>query len=125
MAWRNHDTHKEETKAVKAALKALGINAKVGHGHGTAWSWLEINLGAGQQFGEHKTDPAVPYRRCDPDYPVCRNLKAMEKKVYGVTGEITGRHGEYDGNTLIMMQDHWNRNKDMSEPITHPNWKTI
>lgn len=45
MGWRNHTTHREETKAVKTALTAAGIPfRKVGHGTGTAWSWLDIYL---------------------------------------------------------------------------------
>lgn len=37
--------YKSETKAVKEALKKAGIEAKVKHGRGTAWGWLEINMG--------------------------------------------------------------------------------
>jgi len=38
MSWRNHSTHREETKAVKKALEKAGIKfKKVGHGTGTAW----------------------------------------------------------------------------------------
>ena len=32
---------KEETKIVKRELAKYGINARVGHGKGTAWGWLE------------------------------------------------------------------------------------
>ena len=78
MTWRNHSTHQEETKAVKAALAEAGIKAKVGHGSGTAWAWLEINLGSGN-WGLH--DRAVQ-----------------------IAQSVTGRHGDYNGQISIMAQ---------------------
>ena len=63
---------REESKAVKAALARAGIKARVGHGRGTAWSWLEITL------------PATSGR-------------AQHDKVLYIAQTVTGRHGEYDG----------------------------
>jgi len=40
--WRNHESHRAESNAVRRALRKAGIKAKVGHGTGTAWAWLEI-----------------------------------------------------------------------------------
>lgn len=121
MTWRKHETHKEETAAVKVALAAAGISARVGHGTGTAWGWLEINIGAGQQFGEHQKDNHVN-GFCYQDCVRCVNLRAMSKKALEVAREVTGRHGEYDGEINIHAQDHWTDKKG-SIPIEHPNWQ--
>ena len=123
MSWRNQDNHKEETKVVKAALQAAGINAKVGHGHGTAWAWLKINIGTGQQFGEHTHVGDYPWRqpeRCQR----CREMKRMAKLTEEITQKVTGRHGEWGGEINIHESDDWNQKKRCSVPITHPNWKT-
>ncbi len=123
MSWRNHETHAEETKAVRNALKAVGINAKIGHDSGTAWDWLKVNIGEGQQFGEHVNHVDSAYRsdRC----PRCCNMDAMRVTAQQVTREVTGRTGEYGGRIGYMTQDHWNRSAKCSQPIVHPNWKAI
>ena len=75
MAWRNQETHQEETKAVKAALTQAHIPfTKVGHGTGTAWGWLHIKL----------------------DEPWVRGHD-RDREVIRVVQEATGRHGDYDG----------------------------
>lgn len=61
---------KAETKAVKKALLAAGIKARVGHGQGTSWGWLYITI-----------DPALK----------------MREKAIAIAQRVTGRHGEYDG----------------------------
>lgn len=120
MAWRNHGTHKAETKAVKTALQAVGINAKVGHGTGTAWAWLEINIGNGQQFGDHNHAMGV-----SPVHSTCHRCQQLNK-IKSLTEEIarkvTGRHGDHGGEILILTQDHWNKSKNCCQPIDHPNW---
>jgi len=73
MSWRNQKTHREETKAVKEALKKAGISAKVGHGTGTAWSWLEI-------FTDRTGD---------------------REKILEIAQDVTGRSGDYHGNILV------------------------
>lgn len=76
MTWRNHKTHREESKAVKEALlKAEFSNVKVSHGTGTAWAWLLIHCTAkpGQSFQDNRVE-------------VIRIAKA-----------VTGRHGDYHG----------------------------
>lgn len=121
MAWRNHSTHKEETKVVRQALKKAGINAKVGHGRGTAWGWLHINIGSGQQFGEHTHDDSKlgwQVNNCRR----CRELRRMSKTAEKLAQQVTGRHGEWRGEINISTSDHWNQSKKCSEPITHPNW---
>ena len=129
MSWRKHETHQEETKDVKTALKEAGINATVGHGKGTAWGWLKINIGAGQQFGEHKKQDENQFR-CDPDCKRCINLRAMEEKALKIAQEVTGRQGDYDGNINIHTQDHWSdaqhkKTGNGSIPITHPDWVEV
>ncbi len=74
--WRKHKTHREETKAVKDALAKAGLKAKVGHGSGTAWAWLDIR-------------------------PVGRWSKAQRSKATKIIKQVTGRHGDYDGEAII------------------------
>jgi len=68
-------TRREETKAVKDALKAAGINARVTHGTGTAWGWLEIHIERGM------------------GHAYAGIIKTAQT--------VTGRHGEHDGNINI------------------------
>ena len=78
--WRNHKTHREETKAVKEALVKAGFpNVRVGHGTGTAWGWLEIRCDAkpGQSYQDKRSE-------------ALRLARA-----------ITGRGGDYDGDILV------------------------
>jgi len=76
MSWRKHKTHREETKAVKAALIKAGFtNVRVGHGTGTAWGWLHIH--------------------CDPK--PSQNFQRKDREVVRIAQAVTGRHGDYDG----------------------------
>lgn len=98
MNWRNHKTHREETKAVKQALARRGIKAKVGHGKGTGWAWLEINLG----------DPKHRNGLIIDQFGLGRYTKKerhFQDKVLLIAQEITGRHGDYSGEILILSQD--------------------
>lgn len=95
-------TAQQETKAVKAALREAGIAAAVDHGKGTAALWLHINIGGGQQFGEHDKDAAgfcTPYRcrRCAP-------MLAIQAESLQIAQQVTGRHGEYQGRINVLMQ---------------------
>jgi len=91
MSWRKHTTHKEETKAVKTALAAAGIPAKVGHGKGTAWSWLEINIGPdpNRKEGDH---------RFSPEWRERHNNALM------IAVEASGRTAESGRDILILTQ---------------------
>ena len=81
MSWRNHKTHAEETKAVKQALREARIPfRRVGHGTGTAWSWLEIYLRNAENYNKYHRDALA------------------------IAKAVTGRHGEYDGEILILAQ---------------------
>jgi len=112
-----HENHKAETKAVRQALKKAGINAKVSHGRGTGWGWLEINIGNGSQWGEHLRFDDSNYGPCRHDCPRCQKVKEYRQKTLRIAKEVTDRHGEYDGNILVLTQDHWNEKKGQSEPI--------
>lgn len=133
MAWRKFETHTEETKAVKQALKEAGINAFVGHGLGTSWGWLEINIGA--RIGKHHVigdnghileltreeiakEPV--YRSCMPGCPVCKQHVDLRDKTMEIAQEVTGRTGEYHGNISILTQDHWDKKQNQSVPILQP-----
>lgn len=76
MTWRNHKTHREETKTVKDALIEAGFtNVRVKHGTGTAWGWLDIHCDA--KLGQSWQDKRVEAIR--------------------IAESVTGRHGDYDG----------------------------
>ena len=80
MSWRNHKTHREETKAVKDALIEAGFtNVRVGHGTGTAWGWLDIHCDA--KPGQDWQDKRVEALR--------------------IAKSVTGRHGDYDGDINV------------------------
>ena len=97
MSWRKHETHRAESAAVRAALRRAGINARVGHGKGTAWAWLKINIGSGQQWGEHDRDNGT----CSVSCLRCQRMKTMRLRVIEIVQAITGRHGDYDGEILV------------------------
>ena len=81
MSWRNHRNHREETKAVKEALAERGIKAKVEHGSGTAWAWLEIS---------------------PISYPAeLEDWTTRQTVIHAIAREITGRHGDYQGEILV------------------------
>jgi len=45
-----------ETTAVRRSLKAAGYTAKVGHGRGTAWSWIYVNVTGPWTWDEFSRD---------------------------------------------------------------------
>lgn len=80
MTWRNHKTHREETKAVKDALLKAGFtNVKVRHGTGTAWGWLDIHCDASQLGGGWQS------------------YQDKRVKVLRIAKAVTGRHGDHEG----------------------------
>ncbi|MBC2697198.1 MAG: hypothetical protein HF976_10260 [ANME-2 cluster archaeon] len=96
ITWRNFPDHKSETRAVKEALKKAGIEAEVKHGRGTAWGWLEINIGDPRlrdglrqgPFGSQYTDEEL----------------TLYDKVMKIAKEVTGRQGDYNGEILVLAQ---------------------
>ena len=113
---RNHHERREETKAVKIALKAAGINSRVGHGRGTAWGWLHVEVGTGASFGDHIE---VDHYGCCQDRPNCHRcqmLCRLDDETLEIVKKVTGRDQprEYDGNINIYTQD---------DDVRQPNWK--
>jgi hypothetical protein len=98
MSWRKHDSHKEETKAVKKALADAGIKASVTHGTGTAWGWLHINL------GDPKKRNGLIMEGSGHGYIYTEEEQELHKKALKIVRETTGRHGEYDGEIIINAQ---------------------
>lgn len=96
MAWRNQDNHREETKAVKKALAEAGIKAKVTHGTGTAWAWLHINIGDPKMRNGFKPAPF--------EHLYTEEELALHRKVLKIVQEVTGRHGDYDGEIIVLAQ---------------------
>jgi len=105
--WRKHQTHREETRAVKKALEKAGIHPKkVGHDTGTAWGWLVVNLGPNPSGLEHEHPrdkwPASQY---DPVYcPACKRNDDIENEALRIAKEVTGRHGEFNGEISVLRQ---------------------
>lgn len=85
---------KQETKIVKDALKNAGIPAKVGHGKGTAWGWLHINIGEASK----RNGVNLETRQ------YTQEEQALHDKVIKIAMEATGRHGEYDGRISLNAQ---------------------
>ncbi len=87
-------TRAEEGKLVKAALATLGISARVTHGRGTGWGWMEI----------HATDPkpvvhdrATENDHCSGCCPACEHFRELRLRVEETARSVTGRHGDYGG----------------------------
>jgi len=95
MSWRNHKTHREETKAVKDALLKAGFtNVRVGHDRGTAWGWLLIScdnkpFAAGKEGLRRVGDLAE------------QPCQAKRLEVLRIAQAVTGRHGDYEGEILV------------------------
>ncbi|MHA1262904.1 MAG: hypothetical protein ACTSSA_12570 [Candidatus Freyarchaeota archaeon] len=104
MSWRKHKTHREETRAVKKALIEAGINPKsVGHDRGTAWGWLVINLGPNPSGLKHEKREDIPWI-CVGNCPACERNRELRNRVIRIAQEVTGRHGDYDGEIQVLMQ---------------------
>ena len=115
MAWRNHETHREESNAVKNALAAEGIKARVGHGTGTAWGWLEIHTAAPSVLHD-TTSPGSsvivqtdkPSRigggHCVGNCDGCAAVRETSERINHIARTVTGRHGEYGGNINVYLE---------------------
>jgi hypothetical protein len=86
---------KTETKIVKEALKKAGIIATVKHGKGTSWGWLRVNIGESARRNGVNPETRM-YTQEEQD---------LHRKVIKIVQEVTGRHGEYNGNINILTQD--------------------
>jgi len=116
MSWRKHKSHRAETIAVKKALAEAGIKASVSHGTGTAWAWLEINIGPDKRKHQKVKDGYVLemtleeaskqpyYLPCVAGCKACEEARKLRRKVLDIAMKVTGRHGEYDGKIDIISQ---------------------
>lgn len=89
---------KEETKIVKKALKNEGIKASVTHGKGTGWGWIEVNLGDPTERNgveKHPNGWSTRYTSTETE---------LHEKVIKLVQDVTGRHGEYNGNISLLAQ---------------------
>ncbi len=90
---------RQETSAVKKALKAAGIKARVTHGKGTAWGWLHVNLGNPEERGGYEPHPlGWGHRYTEAEVK-------LHGQALGIVQEVTGRHGEYNGEILLIAQE--------------------
>ena len=90
---------RKETSIVKKALAHEGIKARVTHETGTAWGWISVNIGNPKERGGLEPHPQGWGTRYTDEE---RDLQA---KTLRIVQEVTGRHGEYDGNICILSQD--------------------
>jgi hypothetical protein len=94
---------KEETKAVKGALAAVGIKASVCHGTGSAYAWLDVCIR--NTYGEHNHSFGGNRLPFNPDTcPVCSQIRDAKRLAVKIVQKVTGRQGEYDGKITIQ---HW------------------
>jgi hypothetical protein len=98
---RTQVTRAEEGKLVKAALAKLGIAARVTHGRGTGWGWMEI----------HATDPkpvahdrATDNDHCSGLCPACTHYRELHSLVEATAQKVTGRHGEWGGRINVSIE---------------------
>jgi hypothetical protein len=89
---------REETKIVKKALKDEGIKAKVSHGKGTAWGWIEINIGDPTERNGIESRPDG----CGDQYTTAEH--ELHARVIDIVQSVTGRKGNYNGNIAIHAQ---------------------
>ena len=93
----DYPNRKEETKAVKAALKGDYPDIRVKHGKGTSWGWLKVRLSiprpancSCKEENEGRTYPDT-----------CWTCKTEWSRVYDLLCRtimgITGRKGEHGG----------------------------
>lgn len=104
------DRH-EETKAVKNALRDHGIPARVKHGVGTAWGWLDIYVGSNpyphlcqpfQQFGGVRQFGG---KVCSTkDCLACKWYEILPGEALRVAQAVTGRTGESARRISILTQ---------------------
>lgn len=104
MSWRNQQTHIAETLALKKALKEANLPfTHIKHGTGTAWGWLDIFTGENPSGLEHRKREDVPWL-CAGQCPACEANRAIRNNILKVAWEVTGRHGDYDGNINVLQQ---------------------
>ena len=73
---------------------------RVGHGTGTAWAWLEIR--ATLPAGEHlQYTDQVGRLICSGNCPCRAQRDNLLSRIYGIVRDVTGRSGEYNGDTLV------------------------
>jgi hypothetical protein len=101
MSWRNFESHKEETKAVKQALADVAIRAKVGHGTGTAWAWLDIHVL--NRLSIHHDREKYGWDHCSGNCEACIEYRTLYSRVVDVARTVTGRSGAYDGEIQVRM----------------------
>ena len=81
---------------MKETLKKGRIEAEVKHGRGTAWGWLEINIGDPRLRNGLKQGP---FRSQYAD-----EERALHDRVLKIAKDITGRRGDYNGEILVLAQ---------------------
>ncbi len=98
----------EETKAVKKALADAGFKvSRVGHGRGTACTWLEVRLGENPGGLQHEKVPGPMHSwppPCRGGCPACDRNQEIDREVYRLVAETTGRVGDYDGRVMVLHQ---------------------
>ncbi len=99
-------TNRQETKAVKEALRAVGINALVSHPRGGCWDPLEVNIGSGKQWGDARLV----------------NLQVMGCQVRQIAQQVVDREVGSKYEARVVHYDPWDEAKQEATPIRHPDW---
>lgn len=122
---RNMKTN--ETGSLKAALKAAGINAAVGHGRGTAAHWLHVYCGDLKDAISHASHEC---HRDRYNCLACEALAALEAEVNGQIMTTTGRKprdvNPWDDSpnweVLVYTQGRWSKKTHQEEAIANRGW---
>lgn len=89
---REQFSRRDESRAVKIALKAAGIAAHVSHDTGTAYGWLVVRVTRPDNV-PHIEAEAGHARNC----PGCLWYTETRNAAIGIAQAVTGRHGDYEG----------------------------
>ena len=90
---KNDMSRREETSAVKKALKKEGIKVlAVRHGKGTGWGWIEVDVEHLKGMSKHDARGGVHYHEEEEKY---------HKKVKKIVEKATGRSSGKEGKVLV------------------------
>ncbi len=99
---------REESKAVKNALKGAGIDVlQVKHATGTAWGWLHIKLARPLELAceAHGSLQAYDRKDCDACCAFTQAMHVIDRRAIEVALQVTGRRSNpndcYDGNIAV------------------------
>ena len=96
-------TRAEQSKTVKQALKLAGFDvASVGHGRGTAYSWIHVKLYKPLEFAceEHGSYYAYDRKDCDACVAFTRKLHELCQQAESIVCDATNRPHDWERNRI-------------------------